>query len=770
MLRWMFSELRRRGVLNAAGAYLVAGFGLLQGAEIALPRLGVPDWTVTALLVLVLAGFPVVCVVAWFFDIGLGGLTRTPAAAPSGPQAGRRRAALIVAGVAATALLGLTGWALVRPAGEERPPLRDEWLAIAPFRVSGEPSFDYLEEGMLDLLAAKLTGEGGLRAVEPRALLAAWRQRAQGSEADARHVARSLGAGRVLLGSALATGSTIVLAARILDTETGSMLANFEARGEASSLPALVDRFAGGLLAQLAGVEPERLRALEQTPFLALRAYLEGQRLLRAGRFLEAKGAFAEAQQIDSTFALPGVFHAIAASFTTQWSSAGAELAWRHRAALAPRDQLLLEAFLGANYPDWSSRPSNAQHFERLTTLSPDRAEAWYLRGDFVYHSDLSTPLPERLVRAAGFFATATALDDHFGPADIHLFEIALLRGDSVRAIGHATSFLAFAPDGDLAEYTRWYLDRLRGQPLRPWPADEPFVIMRMFAGTMAAQLAVGLDVSDAVVEWGVRTATDADYFLLSEAPLYMLNRGRPQRAAAIVGERQLGPEIGGPAAAVFRALYWETGEDLESLEPVADRLAGAARSRSDIDGHDWREAACAAAQYHGARGRAELVAEMADVLATAADRSTAEGRYARGCHALLGVIRAEAAALTAAVAHLDAVYGEGVMAEPWLRDATALVLAAGYERLGEPARALDAVRRRTVGIPHGRFLSTQLRTEGRLAAQLGRTAEAVRAYEHYLALRADVDPAVAPIVAQVRAEFAALAPDQPSTNRKPAP
>lgn len=760
----MLSELRRRGVLNVVGAYVVVGFGLLEGADLAFPRLGVPDWTVTALLVALIAGFPLVCVVAWIYDLGPGGITRTPESVPVeavAPVVRRRSVALIVVGFAATLLLGVAAWAFVAGPRDADEPLREDWLAISPFRITGDPAFAYLEEGMLDLLAAKLTGEGGLRAVEPRALLAAWRLRPEGSETDAREVARSLGAGRVLLGSALATPSSVALAARILDTETGRLLASFEATGAPDALPELVDRFAGGLLAQLAGVEAERLRSLEHTPFLALRAYLEGQRLLRAGRFLEAKAAFAEAQQIDSTFALPGVFHGIAASFTTQWSRAGAELAWRHQAALAPRDQLLLEAFLGAGYPEWSSRSAKVLHLERLTAASPDRAEAWYLRGDFTYHSDLLLPLPDRLARAAGYFATATALDDHFGPADIHLFEIALLCGDTAAAREHATAFLEFAPAGDLAEYTRWYLNRLERRPAVAWPDSEPFVMMRMFAGTMAAQLGVGLDVSDATVEWGFRTATDADYFLLAEAPLYMLNRGRPQRAADMVRERGLGPEIGGPAVAIFRALYWETGEDLAVLEPLAERLTRAARSGADVSGHGWREAACAAAQYHAATGRADTAAELADLLRGSGATSAAE-RYSLGCHALLAVVlAAEDKTLAAAAARLDALYGEGSIGEPWLRDATALVLASAYERLGDLEQALAAARRRTVGTPHARFLSSQLRAEGRLAARLGFTDDAVRAYHHYLALRANPEPGVAPIVEDVRTELARLTADE---------
>jgi hypothetical protein len=756
----MFTELRRRGVLNVAGAYLVAGFGLLQGADLAFPRLGLPDWTVTALLFALIAGFPLVGVVAWLYDLGPNGLARTPAEAPLGPSAPvvqRRTVALIVAGVAVTTLLGAAGWMLVvrTPASDE--PLRDDWLAISPFRITGEPAFAYLEEGMLDLLAAKITGEGGVRAVEPRAILAAWRRRPEGSERDAREVARSLGAGRVLLGSALATGSSIALAGRVLHTETGRLLASFEATGTPDALPELVDQFAGGLLAQLAGVETGQLRTLEHTPFLALRAYLEGQRLLRAGRFLEAKALFAEAQEVDSTFALPGVFHGIAASFTAQWSDAGATLAWRHRETLAPRDRLLLEAYLGAGHPEWSSRSTKLQHFEQLTDASPDRAEAWYLRGDFTYHSDLRMPLPDRLTRAAGNFATATALDDHFGPADIHLFEIELLRGDSAAAREHATAFLAFAPAGDLAEYTRWYLDRLDGRPAVAWPRSEPFIMMRMFAGTMAAQLGVGLDASDATVEWGFREATDADYFMVSEAPLYMLNRGRPGRAADMVQERGLGPEIGGPAAAIFRALYWETGEDLAGFEPLANRLTSAARERADSAGHEWREAACAAGQYHAATDRTSTAAELADLLAGGGAATTAD-RYALGCHALLAVTLAtDENTLARAVERLDALHGEGSVEEPWLRDATALVLASAYERLGDLEQALAAVRRRTVGVPHARFLSSQLRAEGKLAARLGHTDDAARAYHHYLALRSDPEPGVAAIVAEARSELARL-------------
>jgi hypothetical protein len=54
-------------------------------------------------------------------------------------------------------------------------------------------------------------------------------------------------------------------------------------------------------------------------------------------------------------------------------------------------------------------------------------------------------------------------------------------------------------------------------------------------------------------------------------------------------------------------------------------------------------------------------------------------------------------------------------------------------------------------------YLSTFLREEGRLAALTGDTADAVRAYRHYLALRPHPEPEVTPEVAAVRAQLGEL-------------
>ena len=66
-----FEELKRRRVLRAAGGYAVVAWILLQVAEMTFEPLHFPDWVWTAWVVLVIAGFPVVLVLSWFFNLTL---------------------------------------------------------------------------------------------------------------------------------------------------------------------------------------------------------------------------------------------------------------------------------------------------------------------------------------------------------------------------------------------------------------------------------------------------------------------------------------------------------------------------------------------------------------------------------------------------------------------------------------------------------------------------------------------------------------------------
>ena len=72
-------------------------------------------------------------------------------------------------------------------------------------------------------------------------------------------------------------------------------------------------------------------------------------------------------------------------------------------------------------------------------------------------------------------------------------------------------------------------------------------------------------------------------------------------------------------------------------------------------------------------------------------------------------------------------------------------------------ARSAAARRRSDAWAQNNPYLATQLREQGRLAALAGEREEAIRAYRHYLALRADAEPALKPQVDAVRRELQQL-------------
>jgi hypothetical protein len=85
------------------------------------------------------------------------------------------------------------------------------------------------------------------------------------------------------------------------------------------------------------------------------------------------------------------------------------------------------------------------------------------------------------------------------------------------------------------------------------------------------------------------------------------------------------------------------------------------------------------------------------------------------------------------------------------------LLLARLFEATGDLPRALAAVRRRHYFLGPPLYLSTFLKEEGRLAEALGDRAGAMRAYDHYLALRANHEASVDPEVRDVKTEFVKL-------------
>jgi len=72
-----WNELKRRKVVKTVFVYVAVAWAILEAADTIFPRLGLPDWTVTFVLILLIIFFILVVVLTWVYDITPEGIKVT---------------------------------------------------------------------------------------------------------------------------------------------------------------------------------------------------------------------------------------------------------------------------------------------------------------------------------------------------------------------------------------------------------------------------------------------------------------------------------------------------------------------------------------------------------------------------------------------------------------------------------------------------------------------------------------------------------------------
>jgi hypothetical protein len=667
---------------------------------------------------------------------------------------------------------------------EPEPVLDPDLIAVLPFRLVGGDSLSAtLGEGMVDLLAIRLSGEGEPHAVDARTALAAWERAGGAGRSELpleTHLglARHLGAGRLLTGSMVATPGRWNISAFVYDTNGGELRARAEVGGAADSLTQVVDQLLAALLSLEAGEERTRLEDLMTRSLPALQAYLHGRSAYRHGRFGEAAGAYQQALQLDSTFALA----AVGLRECVVWAPAGfapglqqqaESLAWAHRDRLSAQDQLRFRAHAGASYPQPTPLHEHIRFVDRVLATIPDDPELWFELGDDIFHAGPMVGIEDWLERSTAAFNRAVALDSTYMIAVLHQFDAAVVAGDNaaVRTLGQRL----LADDSSGVEI-RWVMATLLGDDATLRELRR--VRLRQLAAVGASRLELnsvrlGAGMQDVIIALDglrERAATVRERTLLHNAERrFALNRGRP--AEALRASRQLLADAATPPARaqhlrnlIYDALYWDG--DTAAAAEAAVQLEGVSVDSAAMSFDDRVRNLCASELWRQSRNAASSGAEAPRQLAAAALADEQAAAHARLCAGLLETLRlANGGRIPPPrkLAALDSLLTTGIFTaitgDP-LIFAGNLMSARLHARSGNAARALAAARRRAYPRDAGGspvMLSPLLREEARLAAQVGDRAGAVRAYRHYLALRAQPEPPVAPEVLRVRTELTAL-------------
>jgi tetratricopeptide (TPR) repeat protein len=273
---------------------------------------------------------------------------------------------------------------------------------------------------MVDLLSRNLNSAGDLRTIDPGTVVTTVGKTGipTPDQKYGRTLANRLGAGLYVLGSVHAIGSRLRIQASLHDTRDtlAESLSSASVEGDTGQLFELVDRLSGQLLASRRlgqGFSLVQTAVLTTQSLPALRAYLDGERNLRAGegQFDSAIAGFQHAVAQDSTFALGYYRLAVSAGWAGRPGISGpaTEKALTYGDRLGDRDRRLLVAF--AAFRRGAADAAEKQYRVILRDY-PDDLEAEFQLADLLYH--YNAPRGRPIAEAQEPFDRLLAVDPQF--------------------------------------------------------------------------------------------------------------------------------------------------------------------------------------------------------------------------------------------------------------------------------------------------------------------------------------------------------------------
>ena len=384
------AELIRRSVYPVVAAYAVIAWILLQIGEVTFEPLGVPEWTMTALVVIVIIGFPVAVVLAWMFDTTPSGIRRDSKSTPIEYQT------------------------------DDAPS-----IAVLPFAdMSPDKDQGYFCEGVAEEILNALTKIQRLHVV---ARTSAFRYRDVGG--DIREIGRQLGVKTILEGSVRKSDERLRVTAQLINVEDGYHIWTKTFDRELQDIFAIQDEIATCIAESLLDTLTP-VKTTSSQDVVAYEYYLRGRQFFNRFRKVDlefARQMFRQAIEIDPDFALAWAGYADSSAFRIMYvdpdSSCCAE------ASEASKRALQLEPNLAEAHASRGLAHLVAEEFElaeaefdKALELNPRLFEAYYYYGRARFHQG-------DMQKAAELFASAAEVN----PED---YQSRLLRAQILRGTG----------------------------------------------------------------------------------------------------------------------------------------------------------------------------------------------------------------------------------------------------------------------------------------------------------------------------------------------
>ncbi len=331
-----FTKLKKRNVFKVGVAYLVLAWVVIQVADVIVPALALPDWTITFLVIVGMFGFPFAIFFAWAFEITPDGIKKESELSSEEAVFAHsgRKLDFVIIGLLAVALgyfiyesrfqtqpnEAVIEEILVEAAQQnkvDKEPVGAS-IAVLPFvNMSSDKEQEYFSDGISEEILNVLSQIPNLHVTSRSSSFAF-----KGKELDLKKVAKQLGVDHILEGSVRKSGTTIRITAQLIEASSDRHLWSESYDRELTDVFAIQDELSAAIVTvlkiKLMGDSADIKVGVHKVVPEAYTSYLKGLHFLNKSELKTALKYFDDAINFDNTYATAHAFRGLILNVLTK--------------------------------------------------------------------------------------------------------------------------------------------------------------------------------------------------------------------------------------------------------------------------------------------------------------------------------------------------------------------------------------------------------------------------------------------------------------------
>jgi TolB-like protein len=310
-LSQFWQELKRRKVVRVITVYAAAAFVILELTDIVAPSLGLPEWTLNLIIILLVAGFIIAAILSWIYDINPQGemvKTEPSQKVKEEEQPTTSNGWKITSYISFLVIIGFIVFQVIAITDKsEEIPILERSIAVLPFEdMSAQQDQEYFCDGIAEEIINSLTQLDNLKVIARTSTFAF-----KNKQEDIREIGKILGVNTVLEGSVQKVGNRLRITAQLINVEDGSQLWSEQFDRELEDVFIIQDEISEAIVdklrVKLLGVPGETTVHRQTENIEAYNLYLKGRFFWHrrtVDDLLKSMQSLEQAIELDTTYAL----------------------------------------------------------------------------------------------------------------------------------------------------------------------------------------------------------------------------------------------------------------------------------------------------------------------------------------------------------------------------------------------------------------------------------------------------------------------------------